>query len=161
MFETWGRVLYRGRRFALVIALIAVAAAAVWGTGVFGALQSSGGFSPPGSQSQHESDLAARSFGRNSPDVIVLYRSASQTVSDPAYRTAVSHSLAALPHSRVTSVQTYWSTGSPRFVSANRHETYAVLQLAGSSDDARIKSYDAIKADLSAAGLHTLVGGTI
>ncbi|HEV2450401.1 MAG TPA: MMPL family transporter [Streptosporangiaceae bacterium] len=161
MFETWGRVLYRRRRLALVIALIAVAAAAVWGTGVFGALQSSGGFSPPGSQSQHESDLAARSFGRNSPDVIVLYRSASQTVSDPAYRTAVSRGLAALPHSRVTSVQTYWSTGSPRFVSANRHETYAVLQLAGSSDDARIKSYDAIKADLSAAGLHTRVGGTI
>jgi trehalose monomycolate/heme transporter len=161
MFESWGRVLYRRRRLALVIALVAVAGAAVWGTGVFGALQSAGGFSPPGSQSQQESNLAARSFGRNSPDVVVLYRSASRTVGDPAYRAAVTQSLAALPRSRVTSAATYWSTGSARFVSANRHETYAVLQLAGSSDDARIKSYDAIKGDLRVAGLQTLAGGSI
>src|SRR5215469_5444999 len=104
MFETWGRVLYRGRRFALVIALIAVAAAAVWGTGVFGALQSSGGFSPPGSQSQHESDLATRAFGHDTADAVVLYRSNSMTVRDPAYQKAVTSTLAALPRDKVLSV---------------------------------------------------------
>jgi len=61
----------------------------------------------------------------------------------------------------VTAAQTYWSTGSAGFVSANRHETYAVLQLAGSSDDARTTSYDAIKGDLTAPGLQTLVGGSV
>jgi hypothetical protein len=59
MFEAWGRVLYARRRLVLVIAGIGVAIAAVWGTGVFGALQSGGGFSAPGSQSQQASDLAA------------------------------------------------------------------------------------------------------
>ncbi len=32
MFESWGRVVYRRRRLVLVIALIGVAFAAVWGT---------------------------------------------------------------------------------------------------------------------------------
>src|SRR6266571_2865574 len=106
MFESWGRVVYRRRRLVLVIALLAVAFAAVWGTGVFSRLQSSGGFTPPNSQSQQASNLAA------------------------------------LPHSKVLSYQTYWSTSSPHFVSASGRETYAVLELAGSGDAARIKSFD-------------------
>jgi len=52
MFESWGRLVYRRRRLMLVVALLAVAFAAVWGTGVFSRLQSSGGFTPPDSQSQ-------------------------------------------------------------------------------------------------------------
>ena len=146
---------------ALVIALIALAGAAAWGSGVFGSLQSSGGFTSPNSESQRASDLAASAFGRNDADVVVLYRSPAMTVADPAYRAAVTRSLAALPHGRVTAAQTYWSTGSARFVSTNRHETYAVLQLAGSSDDARTTSYNAIKNDLNAPRLHTLVGGNV
>jgi uncharacterized membrane protein YdfJ with MMPL/SSD domain len=161
MFEVWGRAVYRRRIIALVIALAAVAGAAAWGSGVFGALQSSGGFTPPSSQSQQESNAAAAAFGRNDADVVVLYRSAGMTVTDPAYRAAVTRSLASLPASRVTSAQTYWSTGSAAFVSANRHQTYAVLQLAGASDQARTKSYNAIKSDLGAPGLQTLVGGTV
>jgi len=161
MFEIWGRAIYRRRLLTLVLTLIALAAAAAWGTGVFGSLQSSGGFTPPNSESQRASNLAASAFGRNDADVVVLYRSPTMTVADPAYRAAVARSLAALPHGRVTAAQTYWSTGSAGFVSANRHETYAVLQLAGSSDDARTTSYDAIKGDLTAPGLQTLVGGSV
>ena len=161
MFEIWGRAIYRRRLLALVLTLIALAAAAAWGTGVFGSLQSSGGFTPPNSESQRASNLAASAFGRNDADVVVLYRSPTMTVADPAYRAAVTRSLAALPHGRVTTAQTYWSTGSAGFVSANRHETYAVLQLAGSSDDARTTSYDAIKGDLTAPGLQTQVGGSV
>ena len=161
MFEIWGQAIYRRRLLALVLTLIALAAAAAWGTGVFGSLQSSGGFTPPNSESQRASNLAASAFGRNDADVVVLYRSPTMTVADPAYRAAVTRSLAALPHGRVAAAQTYWSTGSAGFVSANRHETYAVLQLAGSSDDARTTSYDAIKGDLTAPGLQTLVGGSV
>jgi hypothetical protein len=65
VFESWGRVVYARRRWILILAAIVVVAAAVWGTRVFGALQSAGGFSAPGSQSQQESDLAGRAFGRD------------------------------------------------------------------------------------------------
>jgi trehalose monomycolate/heme transporter len=161
MFESWGRVIYRRRRLVLVIALIGVAFGAVWGTGVFGKLQSSGGFTPPSSESQHSSDLATAAFGRDAGDVVVLYSSPTQTVRSPAFRSAVTGTLAALPHSEVASYATYWSTGSPQFVSASGRETYAVIELKGATDDARQTSYDAIKNELAARGLRTQVGGTV
>ena len=161
MFESWGRVVYARRRLILVLAAIVVVAAAVWGTRVFGALQSAGGFSAPGSQSQQESDLAARTFGRDSADVVVLYSSPRLTVHDVAFRAAVTRTLAALPAGEVRSAATYWSTRSPQFAGAGGHATYAVLELAGNTDSARTANYQAIAGRLSAPGLSTLVGGQI
>src|SRR5215472_12148324 len=161
MFEAWGHFVYRRRRLVLLVAAVVVAAAAVWGTGVFARLQSGGGFTPPGSQSQQASDLATRAFGRDTADVVVLYRSPGLTVRDPAYRAAVTTSLAALPAGKVLSYQTYWSTGSPQFVGRGGHETYAVLRLAGATDSAQMKAYQSISGDFGAPGLTTRVGGQI
>ena len=161
MFEAWGRFVYRRRRLVLAVAALVVTAAAVWGTGVFARLQSGGGFTPPGSQSQRASDLATRAFGRDTADVVVLYRSPSLTVRDPAYRAAVTRSLAALPTGKVLSYQTYWSTGSPQFAGRGGHETYAVLRLAGATDSAQMNTYQAIKGEFGAPGLTTRVGGQV
>jgi trehalose monomycolate/heme transporter len=166
MFEAWGRVLYRRRRLALGLTLVLMAFAAVWGTGVFGRLSSGDNFTPPASQSQREASQADQVFGRNDADVVVLYRSARMTVGDPGYRQAVTAALAGLPRADVDRVTTYWSTGSPSLVSADRHATYAVLQLAGTDDAARHKTYDAIKteltpASLAASGVTARVGGTV
>ncbi|HYK32052.1 MAG TPA: MMPL family transporter [Streptosporangiaceae bacterium] len=159
MFERWGRTVYRRRWLVLAIAAIGVVVFAVWGTGVFGALQSAGGFTAPGSQSQQEANLAAKTFGRDAGDVVVLYSSKTGTVADAAYKAAVTSTLAALPHRDVTSYATYWSTRSPQFVSSSGKQTYAVIELAGGSDAARITSFDAISGKLSAPGLTTQVGG--
>jgi uncharacterized membrane protein YdfJ with MMPL/SSD domain len=166
MFEAWGRILYRRRRLTLVVTLVLVGFAAVWGTGVFGQLSSGNDFTPPASQSQREVDQAAQAFGRNDADVVVLYRSATMTVGDPAYRQAVTAALDHLPRADVAKVTTYWSGGSSRLVSADRHATYAALQLTGTDDAARHTAYDTIKAELtpaslSAAGLTARVGGNV
>jgi trehalose monomycolate/heme transporter len=161
MFEAWGRIIFRRRRLVIAVGVIAVVLAAIWGTGVFGRLQSAGGFVPPGSQSQQEANLAAKSFGPGAGDVVLLYTSTSQTVRSPAYKAAVSASLARLPGSRIRSAETYWSTGSPAFVSANGRVTYALLELAGDGDAAKIKNFDAIQRDLSAPGLTVQAGGQI
>jgi trehalose monomycolate/heme transporter len=161
MFETWGRTVYRRRRMVLVIALVGVALAAVWGTGVLSRLQTAGGFNPPDSQSQQEANLATRAFGRDAGDVVALYRSATQTVRAASYRDAVTSTLAALPRSRVASVATYWSTGSPQFVSSSGRETYAVIELRGSSDATRIMNWHAISGRLAAPGLSEQAGGLI
>ncbi|HJY71052.1 MAG TPA: MMPL family transporter, partial [Streptosporangiaceae bacterium] len=134
MFEAWGRVLSRRRRLTLVITLLFVAFAGAWGTGVFGKLSSGDNFTPPSSQSQREANVAEQVFGRNDADVVVLYRSATMTVTDPAYRQAVTIALNSLPRADVAKVATYWSTGSPSLVSTDRHSTYAVLQLTGADD---------------------------
>jgi trehalose monomycolate/heme transporter len=161
MFEAWGRFIYRRRRLVLLAALVAVAGAVVWGTGVFGSLQSGGGFDAPGSQSQQESNLATRVFGHDTADAVVLYHSDSMTVHDPAYARAVTGTLAALPRDKVLSVVTYWTAHSPQFVGAGGHETYAVLRLAGNGDAAQMKTYQAISGKLAAPGLTEHVGGQI
>ncbi len=166
MFEAWGRVLSRRRRLTLVITLLFVAFAGAWGTGVFGKLSSGDNFTPPSSQSQREANAADQVFGRNDADVVVLYRSATMTVTDPAYRQAVTTALNSLPRADVAKVATYWSTGSPRLVSTDRHSTYAVLQLTGGDDAARHQTYDTIKNDLTPAslaadGVTARVGGNV
>jgi RND superfamily putative drug exporter len=166
MFEAWGRALARRRRLTFGIALLFVAFAAVWGTGVFGKLTSSDNFTPPASQSQREANRADQVFGRNDADVVVLYHSAAMTVGDPAYRQAVTAALSGLPRGDVAKVTTYWSSGSPSLVSTDRHSTYAVLQLTGADDAARHQAYDAIRTDLdppglAAGGVTARVGGTV
>ena len=166
MFEAWGRVLSRRRWLTLGVTLVLVAFAAAWGTGVFGKLSSGDNFTPPASESQREAAQASQVFGRSDADVVVLYRSATMTVADPRYRQAVTAALAALPRADVVRAGTWWSTGSPGLVSADRHATYAVLQLAGADAAARHTSYDAIKArltpaSLASAGLTARVGGAV
>ena len=161
MFESWGRVVYARRRLVLILAAIVVAGAAAWGTGVFGSLQSAGGFIAPGSQSQRESDLAARAFGRDAADVVVLYSSPRLTVHDAAFRSAVTRTLAALPAGEVRSAATYWLTGSPQFAGSGGHASYAVLELAGGTDSARTTNFQAIAGRLAAPGLSTRVGGQV
>jgi RND superfamily putative drug exporter len=166
IFERWGRTAFRRRRLILLIALLVAVLGGVWGTSIFARVQTAGGFDAPNSQSQHEATLATHAFGRDAGDVVVLYSSKTLTTAAPAFRSAVTHALAALPHSKVESYATYWSTRSPAFVSASGRQTYAVLELAGSGDTARQASYDAIKTDLSppglsAAGLRSQVGGVV
>jgi uncharacterized membrane protein YdfJ with MMPL/SSD domain len=161
IFERWGRTAYRRRRLILVIALLVAALGALWGTTIFAKVQTAGGFDAPNSQSQHEASLATQAFGRDAGDVVVLYSSKTLTTASPAFRSAVTATLAALPHGRAESYASYWSTGSRQFVSASGHQTYAVIELAGASDTARQDSYDAIKADLGAPGLLTQVGGVV
>ena len=165
MFEAWGRGLYRARRLTLVVALLFAVGAGVWGTGVFGKLDSGNTFTPPNSQSNVESNLAGSLFGRDDADVVVLFHSAARTVADPVYRQAVAGYLTALPGSQVTRTASYWTSGQRNLVSADKHSTYAVLQLAGGSDQAREDAYKAIKADFPAVagapgdGITAQVGG--
>jgi trehalose monomycolate/heme transporter len=161
MFSRWGRVAYRRRRLILLAALLVAVLGGVWGTTIFATVQTAGGFDAPNSQSQHEADLATRAFGRDAGDVVVLYSSKTLTTAAPAFRSAVTSTLAALPRSDVESYKSYWSTGSRQFVSASGHQSYAVIELAGSTDTARQDSYDAIKTQLSAPALVSQVGGVV
>jgi trehalose monomycolate/heme transporter len=160
-FDRWGRTAYRRRRLILVIALLVAVVGGVWGTTIFAKVQTAGGFNAPDSQSQHEADLATQAFGRDAGDVVVLYSSPTLTTASPAFRSAVTSTLAALPRSQAESSATYWSTGSRQFVSASGPQTYAVIELAGATDTARQTSYDAIKAGLSVPGLRSQVGGVV
>ena len=128
MFEALGRVMYRRRRWVVALSVAFVVFAGVWGTGVFGAM-TGGGFEDPDSDSSRAVEVADQELGRDSADVVVLYRSDDLTVDDPGYQTAVDDSLRALPDGLVDRTTTFWSTGAPSLVSTDRQSTFAVLQL--------------------------------
>ena len=157
MFEALGRVVYRRRRAVLAVGALLVVLAGVWGAGLFGRLTGAG-FEDPASESSRAAELAVRELGRDSADVVVLYRSGDLLVDDPAYREAVTSSLAGLPGELVQRTTTWFDTGAEFLVSEDRRSTYAVLQLSGDADQ-RTDALEAVEAELSAPGLETSVGG--
>ncbi|WP_242901106.1 MMPL family transporter [Actinomadura terrae] len=164
MFDNWGRWVHRRRRAVLAVAGAVLVVAAVWGTGLFGALSSGGGFNTPSSESARAAQIAERDLGRDAADVVILYQGRpGMTVDDPAYRASVERALAALPRTEVAAASTYWTTKSPQFVSKDRTSTYAVLRLAGADDGARDDSYKEIKDRLTevGGGLTAKVGGLV
>ncbi len=160
MFEAFGRVMYRRRRWVAALALAFVAFAGVWGTGVFGAM-TGGGFEAPDSDSTRAFEVSERELGRSGGDVVVLYRSDDLTVDDPAFAEAVTGTLESLPDDVVEQTTTFLSTGAPQLVSEDRRATYAVLTLAGGGEDQREAGLEQIEDDLTAPGLETQVGGGV
>ncbi|MFI5958563.1 MMPL family transporter [Cryptosporangium sp. NPDC051539] len=157
MFERLGRAMYRRRWIVLGLAVAFIAFAGIWGTQVFGKLIG-GGFDNPSSESSRAIATADAELGRDDADVVVLYRSATATVDDPAFASAVTGTLAKLPGDVVTRSATYWSTKSPGLVSHDKHATYAVLTLAG-DEEQRADGLEKIEGDLAAPGLSMQVGG--
>ena len=160
MFAALGHLTYSRRRSVLALAAAVVVLAVTWGTGVFGRL-ANGGFEDERSESARARQLADAALGRDDADVIALYRSTERTVDDPGFRAVVEGALAALPRSAVAGATTYWNTGAPQLVSADRRATYVVLRLVGDNDDARMTSYEAIEHRLAVPGLTLQLGGQV
>ncbi|GAA3241469.1 MMPL family transporter [Dactylosporangium siamense] len=159
MFERWGRTMVRRRWWIIGAALAFMAFGGVWGTQVFGALITEG-FEDPAGESSRAVVRAEETLGRTGNDVVVLYRSPTMTVDDPAFQRAVTDTLAGLPGGTVTATVTYWTTNhSPGLVSHDRRATYAVLTLAGADETERGQTLEEIEDDLAAPGLQTQVGG--
>ena len=162
MLGTLGRALYRRRHAVLAAALAVLAAASIWGAGVFGDLAGSG-FGDPGSESGQAGQILDERLPRDSADVVAVYTSRDRTAADPEYRRAVDGAVAELPRATFRDVATPWSTRSARLVSADRRSVAVVFTLAGTDDSARGKAYERIREQLSVppAGYRVEVGGRI
>ena len=111
MIRRWSSILLRRARFVLVTGIIATIAAASYGLGVFDDL-GQGGFDDPGTESAQELAREQAVFGNENVDLVVLYRSADQSVADPGFRQRVRAAVADYPDGTTTSVLTPWSTGA-------------------------------------------------
>ena len=83
MFAWWGRVLVRWRWLVLAAGAAVVLLGATWGVGVFNHL-TGGGFVDPASESSQAAARITAELGDQDTDLIVLYRSDTLTVDDPA-----------------------------------------------------------------------------
>ena len=162
MFDRLGHVTFHHRRLVLAVAGVFLAIGALWGTGVFGSMISSG-FDTPGSESAMALARTEATVGRGGADVVLLYSDRGRTVDDPAFRAAVEEHLAGLPRHLVASTTTTWTAGpaGARFVSEDRRSTYAVVQLAATGADAVTAAYEDLEPALreAPAGLDVRIGG--
>ncbi len=161
MFARWGLAMVRARWAVLAAALLVVVLGATWGAGVFGAL-STGGFNDANSESAKVRAQIIAELGPQDADVIALYSSATATVDDPGFRTAVTAALARVAaRPEVAGVLNWYQTPVPALLSTDKHATYAVVRRRAGADDQKLKDYRAIKGLFPAgAGISTQFGGT-
>jgi trehalose monomycolate/heme transporter len=156
-----GRRFLRWRWPIVGAAVLFLAISIVWGTGVFGRL-SGGGFDTPNSESAQAAERIEGSFGRQDADVAIVYASDTLTVDDPAFRTEVEQTLAAVPTQDLSQVTTVWSEGgSPALVSEDGQQTLVLLQLAADDEESRQGLYEGIADVLVADNLETYRGGAV
>ena len=134
MLARLGGILYRTRWIVLFLALLVIAGAAIFGTGLFGSLKG-GGFTDPASESTKAQEQLDAKFGGATADIIILMSNNSLKATDPAFKDAATQLLATLKaRPEVASVTSYYSTQSASFLSRDGHETFAVVQLTAKDE---------------------------
>src|SRR6266581_2248120 len=145
MLARFGGILYRTRWIVLFSALMIVAGAAIFGTGLFGSLQS-GGFTDPASESSKAQVLLDTKLGGSTADIIILMNNNSLKATDPAFMDAATQLLATLKaRPEVASVTSYYSTHSASFLSRDSHETFAIVQFAAKDEATKEQDYRTIQ----------------
>ena len=158
MMQTWGLLVAQRAWAVLIGGMALVAAAAVFGLGVFGSL-SNGGFEDPGSESARSLAKEQATFTSHDADIVVIYSSPSIKVSDPAFRESVSNVVDGLPKGSTERVATWYESPSPTLISKDEHATRVIITLSGTSQDQKSALYDQVRPLLDATGLTTNVGG--
>jgi len=158
MMQRWGRFV-AGRAWTVLIAgLILVAAAAIYGLGVFGSL-SSGGYDDPASESARSLVMEHATFTSHDADIVIIYSSASMKVSDPAFRASVASVINGLPKGSIQRITSWYQTPAPALISKDQHATRVILALSSTSSAQKAALYDQVSPHLDARGLSTTVGG--
>ena len=161
MLARLGGMLYRTRWLVLFLALLIVAGAAIFGTGLFGALKS-GGFNDPASESSRAQALLDAKLGGSTADIIILMSNTSIKATDATFVDAATQLLTKLKaRPEVASVTSYYSTHSASLVSRDGHETFAVVQLTAKDEATKEKDFKTIEPLITSPVLHTMVGGNV
>ncbi|NMM25148.1 MAG: MMPL family transporter [Phycicoccus sp.] len=158
MMQSWGHLVARRAKTVLGAGLALLAAAAVFGLGVFGNL-SNGGFDDPASESARSLVAEHATFASHDADIVIIYSSPSMKVSDPAFRESVSNVISGLPKGSTQLVTSWYQTPAPTLISGDQHATRVIISLSGTTQDEKSTLYDQVRPHLDAKGLSTSVGG--
>ncbi len=152
--------IYRWRWPFLFVILGITIAAVIVGSGVFDVLASSGGIQDPNAQSTQAEKLIRTRLNTTSVDVILLLSNTRYQAVDPAFVQSATQLLAKLKTSpKLVSVTSYYSTHNVSFLSQNKHETYALLQL--SQQGGKASNYKALAPLITSPALHIDIGGAV
>jgi RND superfamily putative drug exporter len=159
MLAWWSNRVVPWRRRILGIAVVCIAFAGIWGTGVFKDLVD-GGFDDTHNESSRAAQLLEDRIGRTDADLILLVSHPTRTVDDPKFEADVQWALAQIPAEQVARTATYWSTHAQNMVTVDHRSTYAVVTLVEPDEPRKISSYDPMKSVLTERGYEAKLGGT-
>lgn len=157
MFERWGGIVHRFRAWVLAATGAFLVVGVVWGTGVFGALGDAG-FDDPASEASRAARAAEEVLG-GGHDLLLLVEHDELTVDEPEFAGGVAQAVGALPAELVESASGFAETGSPAFVSEDRHATYVAVQVPDGTTDAEY--WDLVDAYEAPAGFEVGFGGNL
>ncbi|MFI5270539.1 MAG: MMPL family transporter, partial [Candidatus Saccharimonadales bacterium] len=132
MLNTWVKIVNKRPWAVLFISIFIILTAAIYGVGVFNKLSSGNDFLDPSKTSTKAYNLSRSEFPNSQSQLLVLFENHNGTILDPSFSSEVQsylNHIASLPH--VVKVNSYYSTGQARFVSANKTSTYVGIQLSG------------------------------
>ncbi|MFC3734134.1 MMPL family transporter [Actinoplanes nipponensis] len=142
----------------LVGTVVAVAAAGMWGLGVFGQL-TEGGYNDPGSESTRAAEVVRAELGAQGGDVVVIYTPVAGGIDDTGLGRRVQARLAALPRTAVTAVASYWPDKAEQYASADGSRAVAVLTLTGDDEGEKLTAYREIDDQLAVEGATAQLAG--
>lgn len=163
MLDFWARVVNRKAWYVLIIGLILILVAGVYGTTVFSHLSNGNDFQDPSSPSTIALNLSTSQFSNTQYQLLVLFSSTNYDVNSPTFAKTVQNDLAIIskqPH--VVKVLSYYNSGDHHFVSTNSRSTYAAVTLNGSSAQQQ-QVYTDISKDLtnSSGPVQIRLGGNV
>jgi RND superfamily putative drug exporter len=120
-----------------------------------------GGFIDPDSESARAAAILDSQFNSSTfTSAVVVFRSDSATVDDPAFKDQVTRAADSLSKVHgVRNVQTFYSSNNPLLVSADRHTTFALIPLEGNEGDIQELVPD-LRASVTDISLEHYVTGT-
>jgi RND superfamily putative drug exporter len=152
VFERLGGAVHRRRKAVLLVGLVVIVLAGLWGGSVTKRL-SGGGYYDPNSESVIAANDIKDKLHVPSSDATVLFTSKQRPVTDASVASSIENALASLPHDAVPRYVSFATTKQPQLVSSDKHATYATLQLAGDTDAEQTASFDTVKSLLAKANL--------
>src|SRR5688572_29418679 len=160
MFTALGNFMYKRRWLVLALGLVFLVGSILYGTSLFGRL-TSGGFYDPAADSTQVMEAMHEKLGQDEDQLLVLFTSKDgKKIDDPAYKTEVEETLAKVEGVHgVGRTASFYTTGSPAFVSNDRTATYAVVGFNGTEAE-MAETMEAVRPLLTSDQLQVQLGGS-
>ncbi|HSX01592.1 MAG TPA: MMPL family transporter [Candidatus Saccharimonas sp.] len=144
----------------VAVALALTVAAGVYGSGVFSHLSSDDGFEGQGTEAAAVTEALHDEFPQTQPGAIVLFTSRDgQSVDTPATGNEVARLLQPL-QGDATLIATYYTTHAAALLANDKHQTYAAVNLKGTTDEQYQRLADFMR-DAHSDTLDVAVGGQL
>ena len=158
MFAALGKYTYSYRKWIVIASVVVFLLAVVFGSGAIDRLKP-GGFEDQSAESFVAKELLEQELGQGQSSLFVVFSSDRLAVDDPRFQSAVEEALAPLAQDdTVARVDTFYTTGSPAFVSEDGTKTFAVVGLAQDADTAS-EDFPRLRSLLSSEELEINVTG--